>query len=248
MGPPPPPPRRRRGFFGGFFRRPFFGGRYGGGWGSGCLIPFVIIILAVFVIVTAVSSCGRGAFGGGRSGSNSGYVYEEHAEEPVASGSSSSSSGSSAAATSTKTRKKADTGLSFSSDCVKDELGWVESPSATGQNLETFYTDTGVQPYVYLKAYDSTLTSDSEKEEYAENWYDENIDNEGTFLYIYFAEEDAEEEVGYMYCVDGYEIASVMDEEAIDIFWDYVNEYWYSDLSMDDMLVKVFDSTAEAIM
>ncbi len=233
MGPRPPRRPRRR-FFGGFFRRPFFGGRYGAGGCSGCLMPFVIIILVIFLIVALISGIGRGTFGGSSSSNSSQSVVEN--------------SVSSNTSTSTTAREKVKTGVSFSSDCVKDELGWVNSVSSTGKSLKSFYNATGVQPYVYLKAYDPTLTSDSEKEEYAENWYDENIDNEGTFLYIYFAEENSDEDIGYMYCVDGYEITSVMDEEAIDIFWDYVNEYWYSDLSTDDMLTQIFDSTAEAIM
>ncbi len=196
-------------------------------------MPFVVIILVIFVIVALISGIGRRSTGS--SSNEPSYSYQSTVEDNNT-------------ASSTKTRTKADTGLSFASDCVKDELGWVESVSSTGKGLESFYDLTGVQPYVYLKAYDATLTSDSEKEAYAESWYDENIDNEGTFLYIYFAEENSSEDIGYMYCVDGYEIASVMDDEAIEIFWDYVEEYWYSDLSTDDMLIQVFDSTAEAIM
>lgn len=149
---------------------------------------------------------------------------------------------------STITREKADTGVSFNSDCVLDELGWVEDVAATGESLEDFYDATGVQPYVYFRAYDASLTSDSEKEEYAFDWYEDNIDNEGTFLFLYFAEEDTDNDVGYMVYVNGYDIDSVMDEEAVDIFWDYVDEYWYSDLSTDDMLTEIFNSTADAIM
>lgn len=159
-----------------------------------------------------------------------------------------SSSDTGSTSQSSITREKADTGVSFSSDCILDELGWVEDVTATGESLKDFYNATGVQPYVYFKAYDASLTSDSEKEEYAFDWYEDNIDNEGTFLFLYFAEEDTDNDVGYMVYVNGYDIDSVMDEEAVDIFWDYVDEYWYSDLSTDDMLTEIFNSTADAIM
>lgn len=51
-----------------------------------------------------------------------------------------------------------------------------------------------------------------------------------------------------MYYVCGYDIESVMDEEACEIFWDYVDEYWYTDLSTDDMIAEIFNSLADSIM
>lgn len=48
--------------------------------------------------------------------------------------------------------------------------------------------------------------------------------------------------------VNGKQITSVMDAEAIDIFWAYVDNKWYSDMSTDDMFVSIFDSTAKTIM
>lgn len=150
--------------------------------------------------------------------------------------------------TSDTARKKADTGLAFSTDCVLDELGWVEDAESTAESLESFYDETGVQPYVYLKAYDADLTTDSEKLAYAQDWYDENIGNEGTFLYVYFAEEDSDNDMGYMAYVCGETAAEVMDDEAAEIFWNYLEDYWYTDLSMDDVLIETFDSTADSIM
>ncbi len=192
--------------------------------------------MILLVIVSMISGFGRNLFG--RS-SNTGTYSQNQVENTAPANT----------AASTTARKKVQTGVSFDSDCIIDELGWVENASSTGKSLKTFYDETGVQPYVYFKAYDSSLTSDDEKEAYADSWYEDNIDNEGTFLYIYFAEEDADNDLGYMSCVDGYQIESVMDSEAIDIFWDYVNEYWYNgDLSTDEFLIDVFDSTAEAIM
>ncbi len=256
MGPgaprPPRPPRRR--FFSRFWpRRPFFGSGYGFGGCSGCLVPFVIIVVILFIIVSLFSGTIRGLFGRSSNSSTSGKnqtAVESTPTPGTASGrDSSASSGSGSSSTASATvRQKADTGVSFSSSCILDELGWVDDVAATGKNLKPFYDATGVQPYVYLKAYDASLSTDEEKETYANNWYDENIGNEGTFLYIYFAEEDSDNDLGYMYCAEGYDIESVMDADALNTFWNYINEYWYSDLSMDDMLIQVFDSTAKAIM
>lgn len=108
--------------------------------------------------------------------------------------------------------------------------------------------ETGVQPYIVFKDYDSSLMNDTQKANYAADWYDENINDEGTFLFMYFAEQDVDNEVGYMHCIVGNQVAAIMDSEAQDIFWDYVDTYWHSDLSTDDMTVMIFDKTADRIM
>ncbi len=235
-GPPPP----RHGFWGGYG----YGG-YRRGCGTGCLTPIIIVIVFIIIIGSSVVS---GIGGGVRYAlsrlrgntqqitDDTDYEYYDRYDEGNDSTENSSS------------REKADTGVAFTDDCVLDELGWVEDTAAVGASLEDFYNATGVQPYVYFKAYDASLTTNSEKEEYAFDWYDENIDNEGTFLFIYFAEEDTDNDIGYMVYVNGYDIDSVMDEEAVEIFWNYVDEYWYSSLSTDDMLTEIFNSTADAIM
>ncbi|MCC8104113.1 MAG: hypothetical protein LIP11_18300 [Clostridiales bacterium] len=194
-----------------------------------------IIIFLIILILGVVSFTGSS----GRKNQNTEMTVENTGNT--------SSTGSSGASSSSS-REKIDTDLTFDSDCILDELGWFEDAEAAGESLEAFFDATGVQPYIYFRAYDESLTTDSEKEEYAQQWYEDNIDNEGTFLFIYFAEEDTDNDVGYMYYVCGYDIESVMDEEACEIFWDYVDEYWYSDLSTDDMITEIFDSLADAIM
>ena len=145
-------------------------------------------------------------------------------------------------------RQKLDPDNAYNADCIIDELGWIGDAEDVGGDLEYFYEQTGIQPYIYLKDHDADLETDDEKLAYAGDWYEENIDDEGTFLFIYFAEEDTDSDVGYMCYVCGREITSVMDDEAIDIFWEYVDEYWYSDLNTDEMFIAVFADTADAIM
>lgn len=157
-------------------------------------------------------------------------------------------SNSAGAVSNSKNREKADTGITYQNDCIIDELGWFDNITRTERELQHFYNETGVQPYIVLKAYDSTLVTDSEKDAYAEAWYTENIDNEGTLLYMYFAEEDTDNDVGYMTLINGKQISSVMDSEAIEIFWNYMDNQWYGDASTDDMFVNVFTKTADTIM
>lgn len=151
-------------------------------------------------------------------------------------------------------REKLDSGNGYVNDCIVDELGWFDNVSRTESRLKDFYNETGVQPYIVLLDYDTYSkegTSDDAKYNYALKYYDNNITNESTFLYVYFEEEYEDEysEPGYMCYINGTQVSSVMDSEAVDIFWAYLDKYWSdSSLSTDDLFVKTFDSTADTIM
>ena len=150
--------------------------------------------------------------------------------------------------TSTINREKIENPIPYDNNCIKDELGYVENTSKLSKNLKNFYNKTGIQPYIYLKSYDETLTSDSQKDNYAQNWYEQNIDNEYTFLFVYYEDQDPNE-IGYMAYVNGKQVTSVMDSEAVNIFWNYIDRYWTDDsLSTVEVFTKTFNSTANTIM
>ena len=150
--------------------------------------------------------------------------------------------------TSTINREKIENPIPYDNNCIKDELGYVENTSKLYKNLKNFYNKTGIQPYIYLKSYDETLTSDSQKDNYAQNWYEQNIDNEDTFLFVYYEDQDPNE-IGYMAYVNGKQVTSVMDSEAVNIFWNYIDRYWTDDsLSTVEVFTKTFNSTANTIM
>ncbi len=149
---------------------------------------------------------------------------------------------------STIVRTKLTDSHSYNSNDVVDELDWFDSVSDTESNLKDFYDETGVQPYVYLRAYDSSLTSDEEKSSWAKDFFDNTLQDQDGFLFVYFAEEDQDEDVGYMAYVAGSRAQSVMDSEAVDIFWSYIDRYWPTDMSTDDVIYESFTDTATAIM
>ena len=150
--------------------------------------------------------------------------------------------------TSTINREKIENPIPYDNNCIKDELGYVENTSKHSKNLKNFYNKTGIQPYIYLKSYDETLTSDSQKDNYAQNWYEQNIDNEDTFLFVYYEDQDPNE-IGYMAYVNGKQVTSVVDGEAVNIFWNYIDRYWTDDsLSTVEVFTKTFNSTADTIM
>ena len=221
-----------RGSYGGFGGPSHGGGFYGGGFyprppirntvfiGHGGGINTIIsIIIFIVVLVTA--------FGGFPS---------------------SKSSSTKNIPKSTQNRERLESGVGYDNNCIIDNIGWFDNVTKTEKSIKKFYDKTGVQPYIVLNAYDSTLLTDTAKEEYAKKWYDEHIKNESTFLYMYFAEPDTDNDVGYMAYVNGKQVPSVMDSEAIEIFWAYVDKYWYSDMSTDDMFTTIFTKTADRIM
>lgn len=161
---------------------------------------------------------------------------------------SSNSSSTKSVPKSTQNRERLESGIGYDNNCIIDNIGWFDNVTKTEKSIKKFYDKTGVQPYIVLNAYDSTLLTDTAKEEYAKKWHDEHIKNESTFLYMYFAEPNTDNDVGYMAYVNGKQVSSVMDSEAIEIFWAYVDKYWYSDMSTDDMFTTIFTKTADRIM
>lgn len=148
---------------------------------------------------------------------------------------------------STIQRTRLETGNAYINDCVIDELDWVENESYLESGLKQFWEETGVQPYIILKEYDSTLLSDADKETWATNYYDTHFDNEDIFLFVYFGE-PSDDDVGYMCYANGYQTSSVMDSEAVEIFWNYIDRYWHADMDTDEMFIAAYSDTAETIM
>lgn len=191
-------------------------------YGGGCGFGMLFWIFMIFIIISAVAS-----------GINS-MTY---------SGSSVNYSN-----ISTIERNKLDSGNAFINDCVIDELGWVDNVSKTEAQLEDFWENIGVQPYVILKNYDSSLSTDAEKEEWAIDYYEANFDRQDIFLYVYYADEDTDNVEGYNAYAMGTQVGSVMDSEAVEIFWNNLDKYWYSNASMDEVIYKTFQDTGNTIM
>ena len=145
-------------------------------------------------------------------------------------------------------REKLDTENAYINDCIIDELDWFKDTSNTSVQLKKFWEETGVQPYIILKSYDAALTTDTQKEQWATDYYDANFDTENIFLYVYFAEEDTDNDVGYMAYANGFQTSTIMDAEAVNIFWSYLDRYWTSDMETDEVFVYTFNNTARAIM
>ncbi len=194
----------------------------GGGNGGGCLTTTILLI----IILIAIFGLMKGMVG-----------YAMDLRDPFASRQSS-----------TIVRDRIESGNAYINDCIIDELGWFDSISKTANGLKEFWEETGVQPYIILKDYDASLTTDEQKEQWTIDYYDENFTAENIFLYVYFAEQNTDVDVGYMCYANGMQTSSVMDSEAIEIFWNNIDKYWYTDLSTDEVFINTFTETAKTIM
>ena len=147
-------------------------------------------------------------------------------------------------------REKFNNPIAYDADCIVDELGFFVNPEETGERLKTFYNLTGVQPYIVISETVPGVNTDAQLEQYAQKYYEANIDNQNTFLYMYMGDADYTEDdaPGAMVVYRGNNIKSVMDDAAVNIFWDYMDQEWRSDLETDDLFVKVYDQTAKRIM
>lgn len=146
-------------------------------------------------------------------------------------------------------REKLTASIQWNGNCVVDEIGYITNKNSTATGLKEFYDMTGMQPYAVFKAYDSSLPNDSAKQSYAEQWYETNISNEATILYMYF--EDTDTSVpGYMACVGGSQTKALWDDLAQDKFWDFIDMYWAMDESVmttDKLIVQSFVNTGKYI-
>lgn len=129
---------------------------------------------------------------------------------------------------------------------VYDNLHWLSSPSAVASGIRPFYDKTGVQPVIYLENNPNVIGDQAAQREEAQRIWDELDLTPSDFLFVYFDNDGTD---GDWITWVGESAGTVMDQEAIQIFGDYLNKYWTtSGLSEDDMFIDTFNDTADRIM
>ena len=106
--------------------------------------------------------------------------------------------------------------------------------------LKTFYTTTGVQPYVYFTA-EETLD-----DTYAGEVYDSLFTDEGHFLLLIHSTPDAQgDETWNDYYLLGSDADKVIDNTLMDQFWQYYDtNYADINLTTEQVLSQTFSQTA----
>lgn len=204
-------------------RRVFYG-RGGGGGGCAPISVFVVVIIAI---------CAISLFKG---------ILESSSMEET---------------TQNTTQRTALSQQVTKTDWYKDNLNWVSSKQVLIEGLENFYHETGVQPYVLLEPYnDSFWNSDGSgnaeaMDKHLSAIYENTFKDEAHFMFVYFAaENDMKSEMeGEFRYFQGSTVDTIMDAEALKIFWGYFEgNYYDTSLTLETMISDTFTSTGERIM
>lgn len=127
---------------------------------------------------------------------------------------------------------------------VYDEIGWLNT-SAVAQGIKPFYEATGVQPVIYLENKPELMGDREAQEAEAERIFKELGLGSDAFLFVYFDNDGTDGEWNSWLGTDA---TTVMDNEAMGIFQDYLERNWFSDKNENDVFIDTFNSTANRIM
>lgn len=209
------------GGFGGFGRRRRYPGGGGGGCGTMGCGSILMVLFFLFIMFSLLNSIGNFGTGGGGTGDITSSTVER---EPLPDG------------------------AVNETDYYTDNLGWIGNHTQMVDGLRHFYSETGVQPHVYItgEIEGSTDPSTDELEAYANSLYDELFTDEAHLLLVFFEPRPNE----YMtYYVVGSQARSVIDTEAGDILLDYLDRNYYDgDLTDEQYFSESFSSAADRIM
>lgn len=147
---------------------------------------------------------------------------------------------------STVKREPLASGLVNETNYYTDELGWISSGSNLTAGMKKFYERTGVQPYLYLidNVDGNYYPSGEELDAFAQETYYKLFTDEAHLLVVY------QEYDGYYYLslYAGGQARLVIDTEAEEIIFDYIDYYYYDDLTDEQFFSKVFDSASQRMM
>lgn len=241
---PPPPPR----YGGGYGAPPPRGGGYrrsGGGCLSGIVSLVVVFLLAggLFALNSCLHFMSCLTCSSDEQGRGANYEQKPSNSAPAnpAPGNNSTPANNNSQLTVTKNSPA----NPFNADCVVDETGWFDNPTKLGKDLEFFYNKYGIQPYVVFKTFDSSVTTNTQRQSYCKEWYFKNIKDNDTFLVMYFSEKS--DDVGYFTYWGGSNVdKSVNTLEKS--FEEGINKYWFNEnLSLDDVMLNSFKYAASKV-
>ena len=127
---------------------------------------------------------------------------------------------------------------------VHDELGWLNTENVS-RGLRGYFDKTGVQPAVYLVNRPDLIGDGQAQLEEAQRIFNEMNLGNNAFLFVYYDDDGTD---GDWTIWTGSSAATVMDDEAQQIFADYLEQNWFSDKNEDDVFIDTFTSTADRIM
>lgn len=131
---------------------------------------------------------------------------------------------------------------------LRDDIGWIRSQSTVKSGLKYFYDKTGVCPYLVITetVNGSYTPTGQEVWDYGNQVYDELFEDEGHMVFVFQCKDEGTEY--NMAAVTGAQAKTVLDDEALEILYDYFDSYFWSDRDEDDLFDDAFRSAADRIM
>lgn len=128
-------------------------------------------------------------------------------------------------------------------------MGWIRSPAVLKDGLKEFYNDTGVQPYLVITSdiHGNFAPSGQEVLNYANDIYNERFTDEGHMVFV-FQCPDGGTDYTMAACTGAMAKTVIDDNEALEILYDYVDHYFYSDCDEDEMFANAFRDAGQRIM
>ncbi len=241
------PGGNRPGNYGGYGRpggfwgpRPFFGGWGGYGYGrrrpyrrrggcggggcGGCLPGILLLVVILFIFNFAWSAV---------PGSNNTTAVETVQIN-----------------SSTREREPLDAGLVNETPYYQDELEWIQDSAELEDGLRYFYEKTNIQPFVYItdNIDGDPNPSPDEIDAFANNLYDELFTDEAHLLLVHFENWEMYTYQYSYHTVIGSQAKTVMDSEAENILYDYLDHHYPRDISEEAFFSEAFRDTADRIM
>lgn len=147
---------------------------------------------------------------------------------------------------STINREKLHLHVSDKAGYFTDECGWIRNRAELEKGLKEFYDSTGIMPYVYIinnvaGDYDP---SSQKLEQFAETAYEKLFDDEGHILLLFWDYGGAYEYVLWL----GGDTIPVMDSEACDILFDYLDYYYYYAETEEAFFADAFAEAGKRMM
>lgn len=138
--------------------------------------------------------------------------------------------------------------VNLSTTWLQDDIGWIRSNSKVEKGLRYFYDKTGVQPFLYLTetVNGSYTPSGPEVQAFANDVYDQLFTDEGHMVFVFQCRDESD--IYTMAAVTGMQAKTVVDDEALEILYDFMDSYFYSDKTEDELFADAFHSAADRMM
>ena len=147
---------------------------------------------------------------------------------------------------STIKRNKIHTKVSDEAGYYTDECGWIRNSTALTGGLKDFYNSTGILPYIYIiDNVSGDYDPSTEKlEQFAETQYNALFQDEGHALLVFWDYAGAYEYTLWL----GEDTLEIMDSEACDILFDYLDYYYYYADTEEAFFADAFADAGEHMM